>query len=111
MTNPTPIGLTLRRLRKSRNYTQGELASKAGISREGVSRHERAETIPSLPQLLRYAKALGIHSSVLTDAATASVPTAKSRRVTASITRKSASKFSSHGHGTRLSATRQRASR
>lgn len=59
----TPIKRTatkLKRLREERGMTQQQLAEKAGISREYLTRLEGARHDPTLTVLERLAKALGV---------------------------------------------------
>lgn len=52
-------GENIKRIRKQRNITQGELADMVNVKRETMSRIERGTRYPSLQLLERIAKALG----------------------------------------------------
>lgn len=54
-----PLGTRIRRLRKSLNMTQTQLALAAGIQASLVSIYERDRENGSVPNLARIAKALG----------------------------------------------------
>jgi transcriptional regulator with XRE-family HTH domain len=61
------IGERVRASRKSREFSQNELAARAGILRPNVSRLERGSHLPSLPTLVRVAWALGVTLSYLVE--------------------------------------------
>jgi XRE family transcriptional regulator, regulator of sulfur utilization len=52
--------MTLKRLRKKKGWTQGELAEKAGLHRVYIAQIEGQTKVPSLPALEKIAKALGV---------------------------------------------------
>jgi transcriptional regulator with XRE-family HTH domain len=54
------VALNLQRLRKARRWSQSQLAEKAGLSREYVTRIERGRQDPTLGTLERLAKALKV---------------------------------------------------
>lgn len=54
------LGLRIRYRRKKRVWTLDQLAEASGVSRAGISRIERGETIPSTATLSRIAEALGV---------------------------------------------------
>ena len=53
-------GTTIKRLRESRNMTQGALAEKIGVSSKTVSKWETAKGLPDISLLQPLAQALGI---------------------------------------------------
>ena len=57
------FGDRLKALRKSRKLTQGELAARAGISRDTLSRYERGEVSPTIDALTAIMSALGPDTS------------------------------------------------
>lgn len=59
------LGLRIRYRRKKRVWTLDQLAEASGVSRAGISRIERGETIPSTTTLSRIAEALGVTFSQL----------------------------------------------
>ncbi len=58
--NMNTISKYLQFLRKSHNYTQGDLAKRLGISRQAVSKWETGTTIPDLEILLKISKLYNI---------------------------------------------------
>ncbi len=54
------LGLRIRYRRKKRVWTLDQLADASGVSRAGISRIERGETVPSTTTLSRIAEALGV---------------------------------------------------
>jgi ribosome-binding protein aMBF1 (putative translation factor) len=52
------LGAAVRELRLARNWSQGELASAAGMTQSAVARFEAGGTVPTLPVLGRIARAL-----------------------------------------------------
>ncbi len=54
------IGLRIYQLRKKLNITQSNLAEKANISDDSISRIERGERTPSIQSLSSIANALGV---------------------------------------------------
>lgn len=53
----------IRRLREKRNWTQEELAKKAGLDGNSVAKIERGESKPYGVTITKIAKALGVKSS------------------------------------------------
>lgn len=56
----TTIGNRIREFRKTRNWTQAQLAEKSGIEPSNISHIERAATKLSLPTLISIANALEV---------------------------------------------------
>ena len=54
------IGRRISELRKAAKMTQEELASRAGMAPENLSRAERGQTLPHLSKLVGLANALGV---------------------------------------------------
>jgi len=54
------VAMTIRKLREQRGMTQGQLAERAGVSREYVARLEAGRYDPSLSTLEKLAKALKV---------------------------------------------------
>jgi len=54
------IGVRLRRLRKSKNLTQGDIQERCGLLRFYVSRVENGYTVPSVDTLEKWANALEV---------------------------------------------------
>jgi ribosome-binding protein aMBF1 (putative translation factor) len=52
------LGRTVRRMREERGWSQGRLATAAGMTQSAVARFEAGGTVPTLPVLERLAKAL-----------------------------------------------------
>ena len=63
--NAESLGLRIRYRRKKRVWTLDQLAEASGVSRAGISRIERGETVPSTTTLSRIAEALGLNFSEL----------------------------------------------
>ena len=59
--------MQIRQLREKRDMTQTELAKAAGITRIYVAKIEAGEKIPSIPILLKLAKALKVKAGELLD--------------------------------------------
>ena len=55
----TPSGLRLAALRGERNWSQGDLAERLGVSRQTVNALERGRYDPSLPLAFKMAAVLG----------------------------------------------------
>jgi ribosome-binding protein aMBF1 (putative translation factor) len=53
------LGKTVREMREQRGWTQGQLASAAGMTQSAVARFEAGGTVPTIPVLDRLAQALG----------------------------------------------------
>jgi transcriptional regulator with XRE-family HTH domain len=54
------LGDKITMLRKQKNISQVELAEKTGISRDGISKYERGDIVPSVEYAKRMADALGV---------------------------------------------------
>jgi transcriptional regulator with XRE-family HTH domain len=54
------IGERLRQLREAKGWSQGEAARRSGLLRPYICRVERGHTVPTLPILEKWAKALGV---------------------------------------------------
>ncbi|MEU8704223.1 helix-turn-helix transcriptional regulator [Streptomyces sp. NPDC048565] len=54
------LGVQIRERRMRQNFTQEELAERAGVSRDTVQRIERAANNPRLTDLLQIARALEV---------------------------------------------------
>lgn len=52
------LGVTVRRMREERGWTQGQLANAAAMTQPAVARFEAGGTVPTIPVLERLAKAL-----------------------------------------------------
>jgi transcriptional regulator with XRE-family HTH domain len=57
---PRQMGQRIRRLRKSKGWSQYVLAREAGISREHIRRLEAGESDPTLGMLTKLSRALGV---------------------------------------------------
>lgn len=55
------IGKKIRECRKIKGYTQEDLANKSGLSTMSIRRYERGERIAPQTNLIKIAKALGVH--------------------------------------------------
>ncbi|NIC43777.1 helix-turn-helix domain-containing protein [Aquabacterium sp. A08] len=75
------MGLTLRRQRDARRWSQERLAEAANLNRSYVGELERGEAIPSLLTLLKLARALGTTPSLLLQEAEAQERTQTARRL------------------------------
>ena len=60
------VGEKLRRLREHEALTQRELADRAGLTVNAISRIERGETNARLSTMRKLAEALGVHPSEIT---------------------------------------------
>ena len=58
--NEESIGRRIAELRKAADLTQEELAGRAGMAPENLSRAERGQTMPHLSKLIGIANALGV---------------------------------------------------
>jgi transcriptional regulator with XRE-family HTH domain len=54
------LGDKISTLRKQKNISQVELAEKTGISRDGISKYERGDIVPSVEYAKRIADTLGV---------------------------------------------------
>ena len=68
---PERLAEKLLQIRLALDLSQGDLLSRLGLSerlnRDDVSKYERGVREPSLPVLLRYARAAGVSTDVLID--------------------------------------------
>jgi transcriptional regulator with XRE-family HTH domain len=68
---PARLGEKLLQIREALGLSQNELLSRLGLSerlnRDDVSKYERGVREPSLPVLLRYARAVNVSTDVLID--------------------------------------------
>ena len=68
---PARLGEKLLQIRETLGLSQNELLSRLGLSerlnRDDVSKYERGVREPSLPVLLRYARAVNVSTDVLID--------------------------------------------
>jgi transcriptional regulator with XRE-family HTH domain len=68
---PARLGEKLCRIREALGLSQNELLSRLGLSerlnRDDVSKYERGVREPSLPVLLRYARAVNVSTDILID--------------------------------------------
>jgi transcriptional regulator with XRE-family HTH domain len=68
---PARLGEKLLQIREALGLSQSELLSRLGLSerlnRDDVSKYERGVREPSLPVLLRYARAAGVSTDILID--------------------------------------------
>jgi len=55
-----PIGERLRKLRESKNLSQGDIEKRTGLLRCYTSRAENGHTVPNLDTLVKYARALEV---------------------------------------------------
>jgi ribosome-binding protein aMBF1 (putative translation factor) len=53
------LGKRVREMREQRGWTQGQLATAAGMTQSAVARFEAGGTVPTIPVLDRVAQALG----------------------------------------------------
>lgn len=67
MSDSVEIGLRVLLARRRAGLTQRELARRAGVVSDTVSRLERGLTVPETSSLLRIAHALGVSPSTLLD--------------------------------------------
>jgi len=63
--------MNLREARKRAGLSQGELARRVGIHQSGVSRIERGRRTMTVPQLMTFARALGVRPAALLKAGSA----------------------------------------
>ncbi len=64
--NPDWFSGRLRELREERGLTQDQLATKAGITKDGLARLERRERMPAWDSVLALAVALGVSVEAFT---------------------------------------------
>lgn len=68
------VGMNIKRWRKERNMTQGDLSEKAGIQRETISKYESGKLIPPAYNLEAIEKALRIPSGSLAQKVAIAIP-------------------------------------
>lgn len=64
----------VRRYREAEGLTQQELADKAGVHRNAISRWETGYSRPTVPWLLKLSEALGVEPSAFLDSLKESDP-------------------------------------
>ncbi len=72
--NDETVGMNIRRLRKERKMTQGDLADKAGIQRETISKYESGKLTPPPYNLENIEKALKVPSGTLAQKVAIAIP-------------------------------------
>lgn len=60
ITTPAQLSIYLRALRQQRGLTQREVASRMGLSQQGVSQLERNARLASFDRVIRYCRLLGV---------------------------------------------------
>ena len=68
------VGMNIRRLRKERGMTQGDLADKAGIQRETISKYESNKLTPPSYNLESIEKALKVPAGTLAQKVAIAIP-------------------------------------
>ena len=68
------VGMNIRRLRKERGMTQGDLADKAGIQRETISKYESNKLTPPSYNLERIEEALKVPAGTLAQKVAIAIP-------------------------------------
>ena len=68
------VGMNIRRLRKERGMTQGDLATKAGIQRETISKYESNKLTPPPYNLERIEQALKVPTGTLAQKVAIAIP-------------------------------------
>lgn len=68
------LGLNLKRLRKQRGMTQGDLAEKATIQRETISKYEKGRLTPTSENLKRIEEALKVPAGTLAQKVAIAIP-------------------------------------
>ena len=68
------VGMNIRRLRKERGMTQGDLAAKAGIQRETISKYESNKLTPPPYNLERIEQALKVPTGTLAQKVAIAIP-------------------------------------
>ena len=61
----TPVGQTIRRLRKERGLTQEELAEQLGVTAQAVSKWENETGMPDISQIVPLAGVFGVSTDVI----------------------------------------------
>lgn len=79
--NPLSFPSILRRLRKNKDWSQGQLAQKAGIDLQKVSKYERGVSSPPMTTLVRIAKALDVSLDYLVTGSNASAEKIKNAQL------------------------------
>jgi transcriptional regulator with XRE-family HTH domain len=77
---PSGFGERLRKARESKEWTQKELADKAGTHINTVARIERGEQEPAWPLVLAFAAALGVSCEEFSEAVVDEEPPAKAAK-------------------------------
>jgi transcriptional regulator with XRE-family HTH domain len=57
---PKELGLRVRELRRTRGWTQTELAERIGVQQSAVAKIERGAVDPTTTMIVKLAKALGV---------------------------------------------------
>ena len=60
MSNIVNIGYKISKLRKDKNWSQGDLAQRLDASREIIGKYERGENLPSIEMVAKMAKEFGV---------------------------------------------------
>jgi transcriptional regulator with XRE-family HTH domain len=68
MSQTTPFARRLRQLRDAAGLTQGQLAEKAGLHRQGIAKLEMGDREPAWGTVQALAKALGVTCSAFEEA-------------------------------------------
>ena len=72
--NDETVGMNIKRLRKERKMTQGDLAEKAGIQRETISKYESGKLTPPPYNLESIEKALKVPAGTLAQKVAIAIP-------------------------------------
>ena len=72
--NDETVGMNIKRLRKERKMTQGDLADKAGIQRETISKYESGKLTPPPYNLENIEKALKVPAGTLAQKVAIAIP-------------------------------------
>lgn len=72
--NSETVGMNIRRIRKDKKMTQGDLAEKAGIQRETISKYENNILTPPSYNLERIEKALRVPAGTLAQKVAIAIP-------------------------------------
>lgn len=72
--NEETVGMNIKRLRKERKMTQGDLAEKAGIQRETISKYESGKLTPPPYNLESIEKALKVPTGTLAQKVAIAIP-------------------------------------
>lgn len=63
--DPKPLAATLKAAREYRSLTQQELADKTGMQPAAISHFETGQRTPSIPNIIRLCRALGVSPNQL----------------------------------------------